>query len=262
MPAPLKFAPCGLCVVLLLAGCAVPPAASTPASPVGPAAPAQTAPAPGGTAAAREGAVRWTVAPALVDCVGVAPTRCLRYRDAADGPWKLHYGAIEGFEFRRGFETDLLVRFVAVADPPADAPSRRVVLVQELERRPVELPPELPPMLADTSWALVSMPGASSVVGMRGPLSVVFERGGRASGHSGVNRFGASVRVEGDRLQFGQAIVTRMAGPPEAMALEADFLARLQRAAGWRMVGEGLELLDDGGAALMTLRRMAPGSRP
>jgi heat shock protein HslJ len=258
MPATPKSAVCGSCLALLLAACVAPPVAST----VGSTVLAQTGPAAGGAAPAREGAVRWTVAPALVDCVGVGPTRCLRYRDAPDGPWKLHHGAIEGFEFRRGFEADLLVRFVPVPNPPADAPARRVVLVQEIERRPVELPPELPAMLADTSWEVASMPGAASLVGMRGPLSVSFERGGRASGHSGVNRFGASVRVEGDRLSFGQAIATRMAGPPEAMALEADFLGRLQRVAGWRIDGERLELLDDRGVGLMTLRRMAPGSRP
>jgi len=250
MPVASKLALRGLCAALLLAGCAAPPPAST-------AVPGSTRSVPGS-----EDAVVWTVAPALVDCVGVAPTRCLRYRDAPDGPWKLHHGSIEGFAFERGFETDLLVRFVRIPNPPADASSRRVVLVRELARRPVTLPPELPPMLADTSWEVVSMPGASSLVGLRGPLAMSFERGGRAAGNSGVNRFGASAEVDGDRLRFGHAISTRMAGPPEAMALEADFLGRLQRAASWRIEGDRLRLLDDTGAELMTLRRMAPGVRP
>jgi len=245
-----KFVLRGLCAALLLAGCAAPPPAAT----------APSAPGPG--ASGREDAVRWTVAPALVDCVGVGPTRCLRYRDTPAGPWKLHHGSIEGFEFRRGVETDLLVRFVPIPNPPADASSRRVVLVEELDRRAVPLPPELPSMLADTSWELVLLPGASSVVGIRGPLVMSFELGGRASGNAGVNRFSASAEVDGDRLRFGQAIATRMAGPPEAMALEADFLGRLQRVAVWRIEGDRLRLFDGGGAELMGFRRMAPGTRP
>jgi putative lipoprotein len=166
MPVTPKIPLYGLCVALLLAGCAGLPAASTAA--------------PDPPAAAGEGAVRWTVAPAL----------------------------------------------------------------------------------ADTSWELVSMPGAALLVGMRGPLSLSVDQGGRVSGYSGVNRFGASARVEGDRLRFSQALATRMAGPPEAMALEADFLGRLQRVTGWRIEADRLQLLEGSGSELMTLRRMAPGVRP
>jgi hypothetical protein len=71
---------------------------------------------------------------------------CLRYRDTDGGPWRLLYGPIEGFEFREGFETDLLVRFVQVPKPPADGSSRRVVMVRELARRAVPPSAMLPPV--------------------------------------------------------------------------------------------------------------------
>jgi heat shock protein HslJ len=54
-------------------------------------------------------------------------------------------------------------------------------------------------------------------------------------------------------------MVTRMAGPPEAMALEGAFLGRLQRAGHWRVAGDRMRLLDAAGVELMSLRRLAPG---
>ena len=84
----------------------------------------------------------WTIAPALVACVGVAPMQCLQYQEAPGGPWLNFYGAIENFRFVPGERAELLVRFHAVDRPPADGASRRVVLVRELSR--VRVPPAAP----------------------------------------------------------------------------------------------------------------------
>jgi heat shock protein HslJ len=221
--------------------------------------------APGPTASAAAGSgsaqtLRWTIGPAFVDCVGVAPTFCLEYRDAPDGPWKRFHGVIEGFEFRPGHETDILVRQEPIPRPPADAPSHRTILVREIERRPLSSS-SLPAPLAGTAWQLVAMPGAElAPAGARGPLTLGFDAAGRVAGMSGVNRYGAHVDAGPGWLRVGGAMSTRMAGPPEAMALESEFLSRLQRAGGWRIDGDRLRLLDAKGLELMTLRRAAPGS--
>ncbi len=199
--------------------------------------------------------VRWTVAAELADCTGVAPMKCLRYRERPDGPWLFHYGPIEGFEFRPGQEVDLLVRFVTVANPPADASSRRVVLVRELERRAVAVSASIPSVLAGSSWQVTSMRGVAVSAGAR--LSLAFDEAGRASGHSGVNRFSAGVKVDGSSMRFEQALSTRMAGTPEAMALERDFLSRLQNVDAWRIEGDRLVLRDAAGTDLIGLQREA-----
>jgi hypothetical protein len=221
------------------------------------------APGPAAATAADSGsqqALRWTIGPALVDCVGVAPIFCLQYRDAPDGPWKRFYGGIEGFEFRPGDETDILVRQEPIPRPPADAPSRRTILVREIERRPITST-SLPPLLAGTAWQLVSMPGAEpAAAGTRGPLTLGFDATARVAGMSGVNRYGARVDAGPGWLRVSGAMSTRMAGPPEAMALESEFMSRLQRAGGWRADSERLRLLDAKGLELMVLRRAAPGS--
>jgi heat shock protein HslJ len=207
-------------------------------------------PSESNAAASQRDAVRWTIAATLVECVGVGRMTCMQYRDAPGGPWKTHYGPIEGFEFRPGYERDLLVRFVAVPKPPADGSSRRVVLVSEIQRR-AEMTDQ-PTALAGTAWQLVAMPGAATVAGSRGPLSLSFDEGGRASGNSGVNRFGAGFEADATTLRFRGAISTRMAGPPDAMALESLYLARLQQTASWRIEGGRLTLRDERGTELVT----------
>jgi heat shock protein HslJ len=251
--------PAGTCCAVLIAACAATP----PGSPAQGAAPGSAA---AGAAAGRPASaipaqpVRWTVGPSLTECVGVGPMWCLLYRDAEGGPWKRHYGPIEGFEFRPGDETDLWVRFEAVARPPADASSRRTLLVREIERRTLS-GGALPAALAGTRWRLEAMPERTAIPtgAARGVPTLGFEEGARVSGESGVNRFGARVDAGEGWLRVSAPMLTRMAGPPEAMALEAEFLGRLGRAGHWRVDGDRLRLLDAGGGELMSLRRLPPG---
>lgn len=51
---------------------------------------------------------------------------------------------------------------------------------------------------------------------------------GHVSGRVGVNRSHGSYTVTGDRLEFGPAATTRMAGPPHLMDLESRFHQALQ----------------------------------
>ena len=69
-------------------------------------------------------------------CTGVAPMLCLQVRTRPGAPWQLHYSDIEGFDWQSGTEYVLRVRDLPVANPPADAPSRRWVLVEILESGP------------------------------------------------------------------------------------------------------------------------------
>lgn len=222
---------------------------------------------PGAPATAAGQTVRWTIASSLADCVGVGPMKCLRYRERPDGPWLFFYDAIEGFTFREGEEADILVRFITVPNPPADGSSRRVVLVQELARRPAPMtssisssgatPATPPAALTASTWQLATMGSARPASPEFQRIQMTLDASGRASGHSGVNRFSAQTRASDTRLSFEGPVSTRMAGSPEAMALESDFLARLQRTASWRVEGDRLRLFDANGAELMSFNRAA-----
>ena len=236
---------CACGVALTLAACA----AAAPAD----------APRSGTSRPVAADAVRWTIGPALVPCTGVAPGRCLQYRDVPGGSWKNHYGPIEGFEFQPGQEVDVMVRFVPVPNPPADGASRRVVLVSETDRRAAMPAAVLPPALAGSAWRLLEVSGTAAIVGPRGAPTLAFDSGGRASGLSGVNRYSAGTVADATALRFSNAVTTRMAASPEAMASETAFLTRLQQTAAWRVEGDRLLLLDASGTTLMRFERV-PGA--
>ena len=65
-----------------------------------------------------------------------------------------------------------------------------------------------------------------------------------------MNRFGGSVEsAEAGELHFGQMMSTKMAGPPEQMALESSFLGALARAD--RYVVTDVELIFSAGKTML-----------
>ena len=73
-----------------------------------------------------------------VDCVGVAPQKCLRVKTDPDGEWQLFYAPIEGFEYEEGFVYELKVNSFDVPNPPADGSSIRYELVEVVSKEAVE----------------------------------------------------------------------------------------------------------------------------
>ncbi|WP_166726949.1 META and DUF4377 domain-containing protein [Crenobacter cavernae] len=81
------------------------------------------------TAPAVETSRYLTVAPFTAPCsAGVAKMQCLQVRESDSGDWQNFYGGIEGFTPQPGIQYTLKVRVIPIANPPADAPNRRVVL--------------------------------------------------------------------------------------------------------------------------------------
>jgi hypothetical protein len=70
----------------------------------------------------------------MADCTGVAPMKCLQYRDTPDGAWKNWYSGIEGFNFEEGNLYTLEIRETKVANPPADGSSIKWTLVKEVKK--------------------------------------------------------------------------------------------------------------------------------
>ncbi|MBW8366766.1 MAG: DUF4377 domain-containing protein [Arenimonas sp.] len=116
-------------LVLAAAGCAT--TSSTVLTPAAGSQPQVVAPAQG-----EEREIIVNVAGQRAPCTGVAPTLCLQVRTQPGAAWTLHHGDIEGFTWQSGTEYVIRVREVTVANPPADAPSRRWVLQEVLESGP------------------------------------------------------------------------------------------------------------------------------
>lgn len=65
-----------------------------------------------------------------VDCIGVAPQKCYLIKDTQYEDWRFWYGEIEGFEFEDGYAYELRVVEREIENPPADASSRRLELLE------------------------------------------------------------------------------------------------------------------------------------
>lgn len=65
----------------------------------------------------------------LVDCVGGAPMKCMQVRDDSNQEWTYFYSNIQGFNYEPGYRYKLKVKVENVENPPADASSKRHILI-------------------------------------------------------------------------------------------------------------------------------------
>lgn len=120
--------------------------------------------------------------------------------------------------------------------------------------------PKVPVAKADRmvtgEWTVVDLYGKgvsiSSVPWMR------IEEGGAVSGGAGVNQFSSKVDADGltrGEFRAGPVIATRMAGPPDAMKVEADFVKALGETKTYTARGDGLELWNEAGHIVASFKR-------
>jgi len=92
-------------------------------------------------------------------------------------------------------------------------------------------------------WTLRSLNG--DAIDTAQPPTMLFE-GGRLSVFGGVNRLTGSYALVRDSVTMGDLASTRMAGPPELMALEDRFAKTLKTVDAFHVHGDELDLLSDG----------------
>ena len=87
--------------------------------------------------------------------------------------------------------------------------------------------------------------------------SAYFEDG-TVGGSTGCNQYTASYTVDGDTLEIGQAVMTMIACPPPADAIERAYIAAFEQVTGWSLDGEELVLADDEDAELLRFEAGTP----
>ncbi len=70
----------------------------------------------------------------LSDCVGVAPQKCLLYKENRADKWSLFYDTIEGFEYEEGYAYEIEVVITKIENPPADSSSLRYTLIKVVSK--------------------------------------------------------------------------------------------------------------------------------
>jgi heat shock protein HslJ len=102
--------------------------------------------------------------------------------------------------------------------------------------------------LEATPWvldvAVLGLPGAEAA-----PTAEFRE--GSVSGCTGCNHFTGTFTKSWSKLAIGPLDTTASAGSPAAMAVEREYLARLGRVTSFRVKGDTLALLDDGGGTVL-----------
>ncbi len=90
---------------------------------------------PSATKPADDGAIKTIyINSKKADCTGVAPMKCLQYREKPDGPWLNWYSDIEGFNYEEGNLYTIEIKETKITNPPADGSSIKWTLVKELQK--------------------------------------------------------------------------------------------------------------------------------
>ncbi len=250
----------------------VQPAANTPAAASAATEVPTEAPSSAPAEAAKAGVEKTIyVAAETVPCVGVAPQDCLQIKESPDAEWQRFYDQIEGFTFEPGFEYELRVREEQVANPPADASSRRLVLLEEVSRtavkgisggapqEPLGATAENP--LAGTAWQIVTLNGAAPADGTQ--VTLAFNAQDRYSANAGCNTINGGYTVDGETITFGSAMSTLMLCPKPIMQQEEQFKQALEAATSFTLEDDTLTIVYGAGEALVfTAQAASSGDAP
>lgn len=164
------------------------------------------------------------VGPQLVDCVGVAPQKCMLIRTTADGQAEYFYDQIDGFTHEAGTSYVLTVGVSDVDNPPADASSLRYRLIEVVQATTETAADQLDA----TTWRLLGFRDGDlfdpvpDTVG----ITISFVEG-RVNGSAGCNNYMGGYTADGDALTFTPLASTKMLCGPDVMAHEDRFLSLL-----------------------------------
>jgi putative lipoprotein len=115
-----------------------------------------------------------------------------------------------------------------------------VQLVLKMVRQNAEATPAT---LFDTVWLAEDIEGRGVIDNAQSTFSVTAD--GKVSGRGGCNGYFAQATMDGNSIKIGKAGATMMACPPALMDQERKFFAALEKAAAYRIDGDGKLFLMD-----------------
>jgi heat shock protein HslJ len=149
------------------------------------------------------------VAPKQVDCTGVSDQKCFLIRSMPGENWILHYHDISGLEYEPGFSYKIKVKKERIKNPPMDASSFNLTLIEILEKTDVTDDLELKD-LANKEWKLEFLRQKKVEVGIEKQVPTLeFDMNGKVKGFGGCNNFFGSFTLDGRIIKIGEIGSTR-----------------------------------------------------
>jgi len=188
-----------------------------------------------------------------VDCVGVAPQKCLLVKEKPGDDWTMYYDQIQGFDYEPGYEYELRIVEEEVENPPADASSIRWTLVEVVSKTR---------SLEGTVWLLESYLNSEGV--LVGPMpdsrATASFQDGQVNGNASCNSYFGSYEADAEgNLTVGALGMTEMfCMIDELMAQESDFLAALTSSASYLIAEDNLQIEDADGKEILVFSALKP----
>ncbi|MFQ5992655.1 MAG: DUF4377 domain-containing protein [Nitrospiraceae bacterium] len=194
------------------------------------------------------------VGPHRVDCTGVGPQKCFLIKDSPGAEWTYLYDEIEGFDYEEGYTYELRVREHYLENPPADASSIKLILVENVSKTPTTSHPETSGgEVLLRQWVLHSFDviGSESSVRPHTEITLTFTDR-RIHGSGGCNRyFGGYQGGEGNTLSIQGVGSTKMFCPGRVMDQERRYFEALLNTSTFWVDQNQLQLFYDNGRRVL-----------
>ena len=187
------------------------------------------------------------VADHLVDCVGVAPQKCMLVKDKIVDDWTNFYGNIEGFTYEEGYEYLLNVKIETIKNPPADGSSLKYTLIEVFEKNKTQKQTTI-----NNNWKVITMHGIDSLE--INPTILFDAEENKISGFAGCNNFFGSYDPENNQLDFSKMGLTRKMCPD--MSIENDFINNMKSVTYYKIDNNQLMFYNKSDEILMTCELM------
>ncbi|MCJ7445737.1 MAG: META domain-containing protein [Methanotrichaceae archaeon] len=188
------------------------------------------------------------VGPCIVDCIGVAPQKCMLVKDKPDDQWSLFYDLIKGFQYDEGYIYELRVKEEMVNTSGADRTTINWTLMEIINKTEAQCA-----TLENTTWVLKyygDINNPRSVLSDTEITAFFNSSDNMVSGSAGCNRYSASYAINDSRMNISLPATTLMMCPEPIMEQEQEYLISLIATQGYIILGDQLFILYGPGLAL------------
>lgn len=179
----------------------------------------------------------------LVDCVGVAPQKCMLIKEKPTDKWRNFYGSIKGFNYEEGFLYKIKVKIETIKNPPADASNLKYTLIEILLKEK-----NMNQTTLTNKWKVIAMLGIDEFI--KNPTIIFDQKDNRVAGFSGCNNYFGTFKTEDNHLSFDQMGLTRKMCPD--MTVENTFINNLKKVDHYKIESEKLLVYNKNNSLLFT----------